>query len=236
MVIVTSCTFLHSLICFGALGTFVPVPPGWAPRSFPVRPRLDRIDRLPHKCHFEPNIEDRPEGCDLDKSMGYAKESVKKPDLPRYRLWRAFYPLEGGPQQVPLHVAVVVEEVPGNSTDEDTWPFAVTEQKPVRVSGDDNGDVSRRSCERLVLFDFLPLRPTAFKTTVQLLSGMSVEGNVRERELRFRPTRSQYLGPVARRYTLEDMRQFAMGYPLRLHLVTNSCVTFANKFVERHLE
>lgn len=122
------------------------------------------------------------------------------------KMFKARYPLEGGPPQVKLHVAIIVQDTEsiGNDNEQKRW----------------------------VLFDFLPAEPTAFTTTLKLLTAQDVQGNLRERELRFLPPGSVCVGQSDA--TLEDMRGFVARYPDRLSLVSNNCVSFVDAFVERH--
>lgn len=122
-------------------------------------------------------------------------------------MFKARYPLEGGPPQVKLHVAIIVQDT-------------------ASTAGKD------KEQGRLVLFDFLPAEPTALSTTVRLLTAQDVLGNLRERELRFLPPGSVCVGQSDA--TLEEMREFVAAYPDRLSLVSNSCVSFVDAFVERH--
>lgn len=123
------------------------------------------------------------------------------------KMFRARYPLEGGPPQVKLHVAIIVQ---------DTWSTGKDKEQE----------------GRLVLFDFLPAEPTAISTTLRLLTAQDVQGNLRERELRFLPPGSVCVGQSAA--TLEEMREFVATYPDRLSLVSNNCVSFVDAFVERY--
>jgi len=59
-----------------------------------------------------------------------------------------------------------------------------------------------------------------------------VPGNLRERELRFLPAGSVYVGQSDA--TLEEMREFVASYPDRLSLISNNCVSFVDAFVARH--
>lgn len=140
---------------------------------------------------------------------------VAPPHRSNFKMFKARYPLEGGPPQVKLHVAIIVED--SRSTDE----------KGGRPNSED-GDTGRR----LVLFDFLPKEPTAFETTLRLLTGNDVPGNLRERELRFLPPGSVYVGESDA--TIGDMREFVAKYPDRLSLVSNTCFSFVDAFVARH--
>lgn len=130
----------------------------------------------------------------------------------RFKLFKARYPLEGGPPQLRLHVAIIVQDVTGRQDSES--------------SSEDN------SGSPLILFDFLPAEPTALLTTVRLLTGRDVDGNLRERELRFLPTGAVCVGESDA--TLEDMRGFVKRYPGRLSLVSNSCVSFVGAFIAQH--
>lgn len=131
----------------------------------------------------------------------------------RYKLYRSNFPLEGGPRQLRLHVAIVVEEIRDHC-----------EQ---RSGSSDDGQES----ENLVLFDFLPQEPTALTTVARLLTGGEVKGNLRTRTLRFLPRGSTCVGESTA--TLGDMRSFASEYPDRLSLFSNNCVTFVDSFVAR---
>lgn len=144
----------------------------------------------------------------LDFGAGF---SARTPPLGALNMFKARYPLEGGPPQVKLHVAIIVEET--------------------RVVGEGRGRKNKER-GRLVLFDFLPEEPTALPTTFRLLTGRDVPGNLRERELRFLPAGSVYVGQSDA--TLEEMRKFVASYPDRLSLISNNCVSFVDAFVARH--
>lgn len=121
-------------------------------------------------------------------------------------MFKARYPLEGGPPQVKLHVAIIVQ---------------------------DTGSIGKdKEQGRLVLFDFLPAEPTAFSTTLRLFAAQDVQGNLRERELRFLPPESVCVGQSDA--SMEEMREFVATYPDRLSLISNNCETFVEAFVERH--
>ncbi len=144
----------------------------------------------------------------LDFGAGF---SATPPPPGTRKMFKARYPLEGGPPQVKLHVAVIVEDT--------------------RRAG---GGSERENEEpgRLVLFDFLPAEPTALPTTFRLLTGQDVPGNLRERELRFLPAGTVFVGQSDA--TLEEMRKYVASYPDRLSLISNNCVTFVDAFVARH--
>lgn len=131
----------------------------------------------------------------------------------RYKLYRSNFPLEGGPPQLRLHVAIVVQEIQNHCD---------------QRSGNSDGEQER---DTLMLFDFLPQEPTALKTVVRLLVGGEVEGNLRTRTLRFLPRGATCVGESTA--TLGDMQSFASEYPDRLSLVSNNCVTFVDAFVAR---
>lgn len=131
----------------------------------------------------------------------------------RFKLFKARYPLEGGPPQLRLHVAIIVQ---------DSFDLQDSETSS-----------TEKSSSRLILFDFLPADPTALLTTVRLLTGGGVDGNLRERDLRFLPAGAVCVGESDA--TLEDMRGFVRRYPSRLSLVSNSCISFVDAFVEQHL-
>lgn len=137
----------------------------------------------------------------------------------KFKMFKARYPLEGGPPQVKLHVAIIVEEetrgVAGNDGE--------------RVNNEKDG---HSRSPPLVLFDFLPAEPTARQTTFRLLTGQDVRGNLRERNVRFLPPGSVYVGRSDA--TLEDMRGFVTAYPDRLSLISNNCVSFVDAFIARH--
>lgn len=133
---------------------------------------------------------------------------------PRYKLFTARYPLENGPEKLRLHYAVIVESV-SSTAKSSVWPKKQKEDR-----------------ERLVLFDFLPKEPSALPTTLRLLTGRDVDGNLRERELRFLPPGSVCVGESAA--SLEDMRNFVRAYPDRLSLVSNNCYSFVDAFVKMH--
>lgn len=133
--------------------------------------------------------------------------------ITRFKLFKARYPLEGGPPQLRLHVAIIVQDT--------------LDRQDSKSSSEEN------SSSRLVLFDFLPAEPTALLTTVRLLTGGDVDGNLRERELRFLPAGAACVGESDA--TLEDMRGFVKRYPSRLSLVSNSCVSFVDAFLAQHL-
>ncbi|CAM9159660.1 unnamed protein product, partial [Hapterophycus canaliculatus] len=133
----------------------------------------------------------------------------------KLKMFKARYPLEGGPPQVKLHVAIIVEDA-GN-----------VGKKRGRINRQ-KGDPGRR----FVLFDFLPEEPTALPTAMRLLTGQDVPGSLRERELRFLPPGSVCVGESDA--TLDEMRGFVTEYPDRLSLVSNNCFSFVNAFVERH--
>lgn len=137
------------------------------------------------------------------------------PATTKLKMFKASYPLEGGPPQVKLHVAIIVEDA-GNI-------------------GKENDRIKRQKGEsgrRLVLFDFLPDQPTALPTALRLLTGQDVQGSLRERELRFLPPGSVCLGESDA--TLDEMRGFVAEYPDRLSLVSNNCFSFVDAFVEKH--
>ena len=133
---------------------------------------------------------------------------------PRYKLFTARYPLDNGPAQLRLHYVVIVESVSSTAKSR-VWP------KKQEEDG-----------KRLLLFDFLPKEPTALPTTLRLLTGGDVEGNLRERELQFFPPGSVCVGESDA--SLEDMRNFVRAYPDRLSLISNNCFSFVDAFVERH--
>lgn len=123
------------------------------------------------------------------------------------KMFKARYPLEAGPPQAKLHVAIIVQDAPRAGKGE--------EQE-----------------ERLVLFDFLPAEPAAISTVLTLLTARDVQGNLRERELRFLPPGSVCVGQSDA--TLDEMREFVAAYPDRLSLVSNNCGSFVDAFVEKH--
>lgn len=129
----------------------------------------------------------------------------------KLKMFKARYPLEGGPPLVKLHVAIIVQYTRGEGKDD-------------KRAKSEQGD--------LVLFDFLPAEPTAVPTTFRLLTGQDVPGNLRERDLRFLPPGSVYVGQSDA--TLEDMRGFVTAYPDRLSLISNNCVSFVDAFIARH--
>lgn len=153
----------------------------------------------------------RFEGCAAFTVSG----GVGASGSPRYKLFTARYPLENGPAQLRLHYAVIVENI-SSTAKSGVWPKKQEEEG-----------------ERLVLFDFLPKEPTALPTTLRLLTGGDVEGKLRERELRFLPPGSVFVGESDS--SLEDMRNFVRAYPDRLSLVTNNCYSFVDAFVEMHV-
>lgn len=133
----------------------------------------------------------------------------------KLKMFKARYSLEGGPPQIKLHVAIIVEEMGS--------------------PGKNNGRINKQQGEsgrRLVLFDFLPDEPTALPTAFRLLTGQEVRGNLRERELRFLPPDSVCVGESEA--TLDEMRGFVAEYPDRLSLISNNCLSFVDAFVERH--
>ncbi|CAM9213660.1 unnamed protein product [Ectocarpus sp. 4 AP-2014] len=140
---------------------------------------------------------------------------VPSPHRANFKMFKARYPLEGGPPQVKLHVAIIVED-----------PRSIG-NKGGRPNSE-GGDTGRR----LVLFDFLPNEPTAFETTLRLLTGNDVPGNLRERELRFLPPGAVYVGESDA--TIGEMRGFVAKYPDRLSLVSNNCFSFVDAFIARH--
>lgn len=131
----------------------------------------------------------------------------------RYKLYRSNFPLEGGPRQLRLHVAIVIEEIKDHCDQ--------------RSGNSDDGQES----ENLVLFDFLPQEPTALTTVARLLIGGEVKGNLRTRTLRYLPRGATCVGESTA--TLGDMQSFASEYPDRLSLLSNNCVTFVDSFVAR---
>lgn len=136
---------------------------------------------------------------------------------PRLKLFKARYPLEGGPPQLRLHVAIIVEDISGC--------MAIPDEDSVLEVHNENG-------RRLVLFDFLPQDPTALYTAARLLTGGDVPATLRERSLRFLPSGAVCIGESDS--TLEEMRGFVRNYPDRLSLFANSCISFVDAFVARH--
>ena len=91
-------------------------------------------------------------GCAF--SMHSRPSATRRAVPQRTRLFTARYPLEGGPTQLKLHVAVVVADCVGAAED------------------DKAGRQKETYGRRFVLFDFLPRDPAAFSTTIRLLTGM----------------------------------------------------------------
>lgn len=133
----------------------------------------------------------------------------------RFKVFKARYPLEGGPRQLRLHVAVIIQ---------DTTDFMFRE-------GEESSEEERMP--QLVLFDFLPQEPTALATAFILLTGGDVSGKIRQRTLHFLPRGASCIGETDA--TLEDMESFVSEYPNRLSLTTNSCNSFVDSFVARHV-
>lgn len=154
-------------------------------------------------------------GSSSSSSIASSSARGALPLTPRFKLFKARYPLEGGPPPLRLHVAIIVEDISGCANMDSS-----------RTKGQQQDE------RRFVLFDFMPLEPTALSTTIRLLSGRDVQGKLRERELRFLPRGAAYVAESDA--TLEDMRGFVRQYPDRLSLVSNSCVSFVDAFVTRH--
>lgn len=129
------------------------------------------------------------------------------------KLYKARYPLEGGPSQLRLHVAIIVKD--------DTNDMV---RRPGDLSDEQRG-------QQLVLFDFLPKEPTALGTAVQLFLGGAVDGNLRRRTIRFLPRGATFVGQTDA--TMEEMEQFVSTYPNRLSFIRNDCGTFVDMFVMR---
>ena len=110
-------------------------------------------------------------------------------------LYRARYPLVGGPAFLKLHVAVLYE-----------------------------------SESKLTQFDFLPINPTALTTAAKLLTLQRTEGVCRERELKFRPRGIEKIGET--RATLDDLRGYTREHDTALHLIENSCSTYADRLLQ----
>lgn len=80
-------------------------------------------------------------------------ESLVTGSAPKHtRLFTARYPLEGGPKQLKLHMAVIIEDLSQASAS----TVSLQEEMPGRC---------------FVLFDFLPREPTSMSTSVRLLTG-----------------------------------------------------------------
>lgn len=130
-------------------------------------------------------------------------------------MFKATYPLEGGPSQLRLHVAVILEDICSGPVEGESYSMEEEDTK-----------------RRFVLFDFLPEDPTAVTTAVRLFTGQDVQGYLRERELRYLPSNAICVGSSYA--NLEDMRAFVKTYPNRLSLLTNNCVSFVNAFIKKH--
>lgn len=154
----------------------------------------------------------------------------------QFRLFKARYPLEGGPSQLRLHVAVIVQDMTGymeTKRNQSSGEDAAQDTSGRRAGGRKRTSNERDAKEsRLVLFDFLPREPTALRTTAALLSGGDVAGSLRERSLRFLPRGSVCVAET--NASLDDMRRFVNEYPDRLSLKSNSCETFVDAFVKYH--
>lgn len=146
------------------------------------------------------------------RQLGFCAALQMAPHHSNFKMFKARYPLEAGPPQLKLHVAIIVEDA--------------------RSAGEEGVREGVDTGRRLVLFDFLPKEPTAFETTLRLLTGNDVPGNLRERELRFLPPGSVYVGESDA--TIGEMRGFVAKYPDRLSLVWNDCFSFVDAFVARH--
>lgn len=80
-------------------------------------------------------------------------ESLERGPTPkRTRLFTARYPLEGGPKQLKLHMAVIIEDLSQASAN----TASLQEETPGHC---------------FVLFDFLPRKPTSISTAIRLLTG-----------------------------------------------------------------
>jgi hypothetical protein len=80
-------------------------------------------------------------------------------------------------------------------------------------------------------FDFLPVNPTAAATAFRLLTLQSSPGELKERQLIYRPKNLQYIGDTSA--SVEDLRAFTAEYDDQLHLLNNSCSSFADRLVDK---
>jgi hypothetical protein len=80
-------------------------------------------------------------------------------------------------------------------------------------------------------FDFLPANPTAAATAFRLLTLQTSPGELRERELKYRPKNLQYISDT--NASVEDLRAFTAEYDDQLHLLNNSCSSFADRLVDK---
>jgi hypothetical protein len=80
-------------------------------------------------------------------------------------------------------------------------------------------------------FDFLPANLTAAATAFRLLTLQSSPGELRERQLRYRPKNLQYICDTSA--SVQDLRAFTAAYDDQLHLLNNSCSTFADRLIDK---
>eukprot|EP00953_Heterococcus_sp_UTEX-ZZ885_P038171 19597-Heterococcus_DN1.PRE.3 len=80
-------------------------------------------------------------------------------------------------------------------------------------------------------FDFLPVNPTAAATAFRLLTLQNSPGELRERQLKYRPKNLKYISDT--RASVEDLRVFTAEYDAQLHLLNNSCSTFADRLIDK---
>jgi hypothetical protein len=83
----------------------------------------------------------------------------------------------------------------------------------------------------LTQFDFLPANPTAAATAFRLLKLQTSPGELRERRLRFKPKDLQYICET--NASVQELRAFTAAYDDQLHLLNNSCSSFADRLIDR---
>ena len=85
------------------------------------------------------------------------------------------------------------------------------------------------------MYDFLPERPTAADTTLSLLSGRSVPGDIRCRTTAA-PLDARWRLVGHTRKSSDDIGAFAQSQPSALALVRNDCWTFASALASYALD
>lgn len=154
-------------------------------------------------------------GAELSSSFvnhtpGFASRVYFKRDAIRievHRLHQVEMPLEGGPSFLRIHRAVIIEKQSGS------------------ILGD-----------KLELFDFLPCTPREISTAVALLSGGSVEGRIRRKQLSVWPKHCVSVDCI----TLpENFNGTSIAgaveskFDSKLNLRTNNCATFVDAYTKQ---
>lgn len=88
---------------------------------------------------------------------------------------------------------------------------------------------------KCTVLDFLPQEPLELRTALQLISGRSVQGNIRSHEFPRKPPFPRHrLGTLSSDWQ-EDADAFCATFDSRLHLLQNDCKVFVSGLSEKLL-